>query len=137
MEEREIGSRNRLPFRFTANMVKFFEMQPQTSEYLFARAAKPIRDFRESWAMACQRAGVPGLLFHDLRRTAVRNLRRTGVEETVIMKITGHRTRSVFERYNITDESDTREAGRKAGEYLAKEQAELTQMTSQKPESAN
>ena len=60
-----------------------------------------------SWNLACQSAGVPGLLFHDLRRTAVRNLRRAGVAESVIMKITGHRTRGVFERYNITDQSDT------------------------------
>jgi hypothetical protein len=48
------------------HMLKFIEMQPQTSEYLFARGAKPIRDFRESWALACHRAEVPGLLFHDL-----------------------------------------------------------------------
>ncbi|HTU46626.1 MAG TPA: site-specific integrase, partial [Bryobacteraceae bacterium] len=93
------------------DMAKFIEMQPRTSEYLFARGSRPIRDFRESWDLACQRAGVPDLLFPDLRRTAVRNLRRAGVAETVIMKITGHRTRSVFERYNITDHSDTIEAG--------------------------
>ena len=61
------------------DMAKFIEMQPRTSEYLFARGARPIRDFRESWDLACQRAGVPDLLFHDLRRTAVRNLRRAGV----------------------------------------------------------
>lgn len=86
------------------DMAKFIEMQPRSSDYLFARGTKPIRDFREGWGLACQRAGLPGLLFHDLRRTAVRNLRRAGVAETVIMKITGHRTRSVFERYNITDQ---------------------------------
>ena len=119
------------------DMAKFIEMQPQTSEYLFARGAKPIRDFRESWNLACQRAGVPGLLFHDLRRTAVRNLRRAGVAETVIMKITGHRTRSVFERYNITDHTDTLEAGRKAAEFLMKEQEIMTRITSQKPERLN
>lgn len=119
------------------DMAKFIEMQPQSSEYLFARGAKPIRDFRESWDVACQRAVLPGLLFHDLRRTAVRNLRRAGVAETVIMKITGHRTRSVFEIYNITDETDTREAGRKAEEFLATEQKRVAQITSQKPKRLN
>lgn len=119
------------------DMAKFIEMQPQSSEYLFARGAKPIRDFRESWDLACQRAGLPGLLFHDLRRTAVRNLRRAGVEEGVIMKITGHRTRSVFERYNITDHTDTQEAGRKAEEFLAREHKEVAQFTSQKPKRLN
>ena len=82
--------------------------------------------------MACQEAGVPGLLFHDLRRTAVRNLRRAGVAESVIMKITGHRTRGIFDRYNITDQTDTQEAGRIAEEFLAKEHAlNLAQITSQ------
>ena len=119
------------------DMAKFIEMQPPTSEYLFGRGSKPIRDFRESWALACQRAGVPGLLFHDLRRTAVRNLRRAGVAETVIMKITGHLTRSVFDRYNITDHTDTLDAGRKAQEFLAKEQKKVAQNTSQKAERPN
>jgi len=119
------------------DMEKFIAMQPRTSEYLFVRGSKPIRDFRESWDLACQRAGVPDLLFHDLRRTAVRNLRRAGVAETVIMKITGHRTRSVFERYNITDHTDTQEAGRKAGEFLAKEQESVAQIMSHRVEKPN
>lgn len=97
----------------------------------------PSIDFRESWKQASQRAGLPGLLFHDLRRTAVRNLRRAEVAETVIMKITGHRTRSVFEPYNITDETDTREAGRKAEEFLAREHEDLAQSTSHEKERLN
>jgi integrase len=119
------------------DMAKFIAMQPKTSEYLFARGSRPIRDFRESWDLACQRAGVPDLLFHDLRRTAVRNLRRAGVAETVIMKITGHRTRSVFERYNITDHTDTLEAGRKAEEFLAREQEVVAQRMSQQVRKPN
>lgn len=112
-------------------------MQPRSSDYLFARGAKTIKDFRESWDLACERAGLPELLFHDLRRTAVRNLRRAGVAETVIMKITGHRTRSVFERYNITDHTDTREAGRKAEEFLAREHGVVAQTASQDIERTN
>jgi hypothetical protein len=57
-----------------------------------------------------------GLIFHDLRRSGVRNLRKLGVPESVAMKISGHKTRQVFERYNIIDESDIREAGRKLNE---------------------
>jgi integrase len=61
------------------DMAKFLDMQPQKSEYLFARGATPIKDFQESWDQACERAGVPDLLFHDLRRTGVHKLRRAGV----------------------------------------------------------
>ena len=49
-------------------------------------------------------------MFHDLRRTAARNLRRAGVSEGVIMKIGGWKTRSVFDRYDLHDRSDTEDA---------------------------
>jgi len=71
---------------------------------------KPVRDFRGTWANVCKGAAVPALLFHDLRRTAARNLRRAGVAEGVIMKIGGWRTRSVFERYAIVTQSDVADA---------------------------
>jgi integrase len=80
-------------------------------EYVFTRSSgKRVRDFRRRWESACESAGVPGLLFHDLRRTAARNLRRAGVPETVIMKIGGWRTRSVFERYAIVSRTDIADA---------------------------
>jgi integrase len=80
-------------------------------EYVFTRSSgKRVRDFRRTWISACEQAGVPGLLFHDLRRTAARNLRRAGVPETVIMKIGGWRTRSVFERYAIVSRTDITDA---------------------------
>jgi len=67
---------------------------------------RPITEFRKSWAKACRVAGLDGQLFHDLRRSAVRNLIRSGVSQSVSMQISGHKTASMFQRYNITDETD-------------------------------
>jgi integrase len=86
--------------------------------WLFSRGGKPIRDFRADWEDACQAAGVPGLLFHDLRRTAVRNMLRAGVQEKVAMQISGHKTNSMLWRYNITNERDIRDAGERIEAYL-------------------
>jgi integrase len=67
-------------------------------DHVFTRGDKPIRDFRKSWENLCTAAGVPDLLFHDLRRTAARNLRAAGIAEEVIMRIAGWRTSSMFKR---------------------------------------
>ena len=60
-----------------------------------------------------QPGGLPGLLFHDLRRSAVRNLERASVPRSGAMKLTGHKTESVHRHYAIVAEADLREAGLK------------------------
>jgi integrase len=95
------------------------------SNLVFHRNGQPIGDIRKAWATACRKAGCPGRLFHDLRRTAARNLRRSGVPEAVAMRITGHATASMFKRYSITDESDLREAMTKVDAYHREEQRKV------------
>ncbi|HXW14064.1 MAG TPA: site-specific integrase [Terriglobia bacterium] len=86
---------------------------------------KPLQyhHLRKDWDDACVRAGIPGLLFHDLRRSAVRNLRRAGASQTVARQFSGHKTNSVFDRYNISDFYDLKDAAAKLRRFLRKEQA--------------
>lgn len=74
------------------------------------RYPKPIKRFDKAWRVATVAAGCPGRIPHDFRRTAVRNMVRRGVPERVAMQLAGHKTRSVFERYNIVSPSDLRTA---------------------------
>jgi len=79
---------------------------------------KPQRivSFRKTWIAACRLAGCPGRIPHDFRRTAVRNLVRAGIPERVAVTMTGHKTRAVFERYNIVSPGDLLDAARKLDE---------------------
>jgi integrase len=89
--------------------------------WVFHRDGRPIKDFGDAWRGACKRAGVRGMVFHDLRRTAARNLIRAGVPQRTAMEITGHKTVSVFQRYDIVDEADLRLAQEKMQRYLEAE----------------
>ena len=96
-------------------------------DYVFTTEGKPVLDFRGAWWALWVKAGVgeyvgkdkrgkqlyEGLLFHDLRRSAVRNMVAAGIPDVVCMKITGHKSRSVFDRYNVVSTSDVAEATQK------------------------
>jgi integrase len=83
---------------------------PKCRYAFFGGTGERIVDFRKAWLSACKRAGLSGLIFHDLRRSAARNMRRAGVPEHTIMKIAGWRTPAMFRRYDIQDGRDIQRA---------------------------
>jgi integrase len=83
------------------------------NDFVFTRNGEAVVDFRDAWERATVAAGIPDLLFHDLCRTGMRNLRRLGIDETVAMKVAGRKTASIFRRYNIVDERDLDDVARK------------------------
>ena len=100
---------------------------------VFHNAGHAIVDLRKAWATACRFANVPGRLFHDLRRCAVRNMVRAGVPTDIARSISCHKTASIFSRYNIVAEDQKREAMQRTQEYLASApQHEQTAVVSQR-----
>jgi len=96
--------------------------------HVFHRNGKPIKTLRGAWKAACTKAGLPHFWIHDLRRSGVRRLIRSGVPQAIAMKITGHKTPATFRRYGIVTESDLTEAVQKVAEFRKKERAEDRQV---------
>jgi len=93
--------------------------------HVFLWRGKPITGFRSSLKNACKKAGIvygrfekDGFIFHDLRHSYVTHARKAGIAESVIMAMTGHSTRTMFDRYNRVDEDDTRQAMVNLNQYL-------------------
>ncbi|HEY2956201.1 MAG TPA: site-specific integrase [Candidatus Eisenbacteria bacterium] len=117
------------PFKYHARLEEVLRRQrEQVSRWelengclctsVFHWRGQPIRKLRRSWTTACRRAGLHGRLLHDFRRTAVRNLIRAGVQQAIAMKITGHKTDSIFRRYLIVDEELLAQATGAVAAYL-------------------
>jgi integrase len=89
--------------------------------YVFHRDGKPIKDFRKAFKAAAKLEGLEGILPHDMRRSGIRNLTKAGVGESEGMSISGHRTNSVYKRYNIIDEDMQRQALQRMHEQQQRE----------------
>src|SRR5215831_19616949 len=86
-------------------------------DYLFTRKnGEVVKDFRGTWDDLTEAVGVPGLLFHDFRRSSVRNMIRRGVPQKTAREISGHKTDAILDRYNIVSPADIQDAARKIEE---------------------
>jgi integrase len=101
------------------------------------KVGKPVKNIRKSLETACGKAKIPygrfardGFVFHDLRHSFNTYMRKAGVSESVIMEITGHSTREMFDRYNTIDAEDRKEAVKKFAGFLRDEKANVSKNVS-------
>ncbi|MBN2468085.1 MAG: site-specific integrase, partial [Deltaproteobacteria bacterium] len=86
--------------------------------FVFTYHGRPVKEIKKALKRACKETDIGNFRFHDLRHTFTTNMRKAGVDRTVIMKLTGHKTLSMFLRYSAVDENDGREAVEKLENYL-------------------
>lgn len=107
------------------DMVEFTKIAWQTSDpkcpFIFQRAGKRIKSIRTAMENATERIGKPNLIFHDLRRTAIRNMERAGIPRTIARQVSGHLTENTYIRYAIGGEKDALEVGDRMAQFHAQE----------------
>ena len=86
--------------------------------WVIHRAGRRLVEYRGAWYRAVELAGFEDLKFHDLRRSAVRNMLDAGMDESKVMRIVGHKTRAMIDRYRIVSLKDVAKAGEQIGRYL-------------------
>jgi len=89
--------------------------------YVFHRSGKPIKSFRRSFKTAFKNAGLEGIIPHDMRRSGIRNFTKAGLGESEGMAISGHKTNSVYKRYNVIDEELQRQSLQRVHEQQQRE----------------
>ena len=111
------------------DMIEWLEWQEKRRvpgcDLVFHWEGKPLGSHIKGWSKACAAAGLPGLHFHDLRRSAVRNMERAGIPRKVAMEISGHLTEAVYRRYDIVVDSDLKAAAKRLTEYHQKQRPKL------------
>jgi len=93
------------------------------TDFVFTHSGRPIKSFRKGFENALDRAKIKDFWFHDLRHTFNTNMRKAGVDQTVIMKLTGHKTFAMFNRYNTVDQDDAIQAMQKLNLLLSEQKS--------------
>ncbi|HXB68729.1 MAG TPA: site-specific integrase [Candidatus Acidoferrales bacterium] len=129
IEKRQAKGKRPRTLPIYGEMTEWLEWQDKRRapgcDFVFHWNGRGLGSHRKGWDRSCTEAGLEGLHFHDLRRSAIRNMERAGIARSVAMSISGHRTESVYKRYDIVADADLKTAARKMADYRAQQKPQL------------